>query len=209
MHHEVAEELFAEQPPTHPFVSFGAVKIFSDGALGGRTAWLKQPYNDAPDTSGMAIHRENDFFEIVKRAREAGKEVAVHAIGDRALELTVTAMEKYPVSDGKRDRIIHVQVADKQLVDRLKKLSVILDLQPSFVLSDFPWVEERLGSARMPYSFAWKTLLDAGIICAGGSDAPIESADRWKVYLQQWQGVCRKKVMPVICRSRNCLCLKL
>lgn len=177
VHHEVAEELFTEQPPAHPFVSFGAVKIFSDGALGGRTAWLKQPYNDAPDTSGMAIHLENDFFEIVKRAREAGKEVAVHAIGDRALELTVTAMEKYPAPSGKRDRIIHVQVADKQLINRLKKLSVILDLQPSFVLSDFPWVEERLGSARMPYSFAWKTLLDADIICAGGSDAPIESAD--------------------------------
>ncbi|RKD75765.1 hypothetical protein ATL39_1468 [Sinobaca qinghaiensis] len=177
VHHEVAEELFAEEPPVHPFVTFGAVKIFSDGALGGRTAWLKKPYNDAPDTSGMAIHSENDFLAIVRRAREAGKEVAVHAIGDRALELVVTAMEKYPVPAGKRDRIIHVQVADKPLINRLKQLSVILDLQPSFVLSDFPWVEERLGSARMPYSFAWKTLLDEGLICAGGSDAPIESAD--------------------------------
>lgn len=90
--------------------------------------------------------------------------------------MALDALEQYPLEKG-RDRLIHVQVANKQLIERMKSLPVILDIQPRFVVSDFPWVMERLGEERMDYSFAWNTLLDAGLICAGGSDAPIEPVD--------------------------------
>ncbi len=113
---------------------------------------------------------------LVEKARSKGMPVAIHTIGDAALELALSALEAYPVRNG-RDRLIHVQVIRPELIERIKKLNVILDLQPRFVAADFPWVRERLGLERMPYAFAWKTLLNHDLRCAGGSDAPIEPAD--------------------------------
>ncbi|KMK74531.1 amidohydrolase [Alkalihalobacillus pseudalcaliphilus] len=158
------------------FVETGAMKIFADGALGGRTALLSEPYADDPSTSGVAIHNQMQLDQLVVDARNKGMDVAIHVIGDKALEMALTAIERAPRAPG-RDRLIHVQVARKDLRERMKKLPVILDIQPRFVASDFPWVQERLGLSRMEESFAWKTLLDEGLICAGGSDAPIEPVD--------------------------------
>lgn len=180
VHHEVFPD-FKQQGhtygPLEEGLELGAMKIFADGALGGRTALLSHPYNDAPETAGVAIHSREELKGLVAEARKENMPVAVHAIGDLALEYVIDALEAWPVPAGVRDRIIHVQIARKDLVERLKALPVALDLQPRFVLSDFPWVEERLGTERIRYSFAWKTLLDQGIICAGSSDAPIESVD--------------------------------
>ncbi|WP_143521926.1 amidohydrolase family protein, partial [Pseudomonas sp. 2995-3] len=81
--------------------------------------------------------------------------VAIHVIGDLALEYALDAIEQHPVALNKRDRLIHLQVTREDLIERLRKLPVVLDIQPRFVASDFPWVEERLGEERMPYSFAW------------------------------------------------------
>ncbi|HET7616071.1 MAG TPA: amidohydrolase [Bacillales bacterium] len=159
------------------FVKFDAMKIFADGAFGGRTALLRQPYNDAPETSGVAIYDLHELTSLVKKARGYGMPVVIHTIGDLALEYAVTAIEAHPPADGLRDRLVHTQVTPPDLVERLKKLPVVLDIQPQFVTSDFPWVIERLGEERMGHSFAWKTLLDEGIHCAGGSDAPIETPD--------------------------------
>ncbi|WP_079475749.1 amidohydrolase [Marinococcus halophilus] len=180
VHHEVFPD-FIQQGHAYGLLEnnleLGAMKIFADGALGGRTALLSRPYNDAPETAGVAIHSREELKQLVADARRENMPVAVHAIGDLALEYVIDALEAWPVPEGVRDRIIHVQIARKDLVERLKALPVALDLQPRFVLSDFPWVEERLGKERLYYSFAWKTLLDQGIVCAGSSDAPIESVD--------------------------------
>ncbi|WP_209122148.1 amidohydrolase [Alkalihalobacillus sp. BA299] len=180
VHHQVAKTVqhqFEASFKNHPYIELGAIKIFADGALGGRTALLSSPYNDAPDTNGVAIHSEEDLLEIVKLARTMKKPVAIHTIGDLAVEYALNAIEKYPLIGELPDRLIHVQVLRSELIDRLKKLPVILDIQPSFIASDFPWVEERLGYDRLSLSFAWKTLLNEGLVCAGGSDAPIESVD--------------------------------
>lgn len=155
-------------------LSLGSMKIFADGAFGGRTALLRQPYNDMPETNGVAIHSRNQLIELVKKARTYGMPVAVHTIGDLALEYALDAIEMHPVKDGWRDRIIHGQVAPPDLRARLKRLPVFIDIQPQFVPSDFPWVIERLGEHRLQDAYAWKTLLNEGIICAGSSDAPIE-----------------------------------
>lgn len=179
VHHEAIAEMEQEgyeKGEISSFIELGAVKIFADGALGGRTAFLTQPYTDDPSTSGVAIHTEEGLFELVKQARLKNRPVAIHVIGDGALEMALTALERYPLSSG-RDRLIHVQVANLHLINRMKQLPVILDIQPRFVASDFPWVIERIGLDRLEYSFAWKTLLKAGLHCAGGSDAPIEPAD--------------------------------
>ncbi|MDT8859383.1 amidohydrolase [Alkalihalobacillus sp. MEB130] len=179
VHHEAVAEMEKEGyeiGEVTPFIELGAVKIFADGALGGRTAFLSDPYTDDPSTSGVAIHTEESLQQLVKKAREKNRAVAIHTIGDAALDMALTALERYPVKEG-RDRLIHVQVVDDSLLERMKKLNVILDLQPRFVASDFPWVMERLGEERIQQSFAWKTLLNSGLHCAGGSDAPIEPVD--------------------------------
>lgn len=159
------------------FIKFGAMKIFADGALGGRTALLSHPYNDAPDTSGVAIYDLPELKSLVQKARFYNMPVVIHTIGDLALEHAIEATEAYPPAEGLRDRFVHVQVMREDLIERLLRMPVVLDIQPQFVTSDFPWVIERLGEERMPCSFAWKTLLNAGLHCAGGSDAPIESPD--------------------------------
>ncbi|TYR76969.1 amidohydrolase [Rossellomorea vietnamensis] len=158
-------------------VEFGAMKIFADGALGGRTALLSHPYNDDPSTNGVAIHTQEKLTELVKKAREFRLPIAVHTIGDQAFENVLDVVEAYPTFNGRRDRFIHAQLLRRELIDRIKKLPLILDIQPRFVPSDFPWVIDRVGEENMEYNYAWKTLLDEGIPCAGGSDAPIEPVD--------------------------------
>ncbi|NJP36987.1 amidohydrolase [Alkalicoccus luteus] len=174
VHHEAADVI--DTFPDSEFLKPGSVKLFADGALGGRTALLKAPYSDA-DTTGVAIHTPQQLESIVKKARAIQMPVAVHTIGDEALEMAVTAIENQPPPPGKRDRLIHLQVTTPELRSRLKKLDVVLDIQPRFTASDFPWVMDRLGQDRLPDSFAWKTLLEDGLVCAGGSDAPIEPVD--------------------------------
>lgn len=177
VHHEVVSEM--KQAGFEPYsgdieVEFGAMKIFADGALGGRTALLSHPYADDPSTNGVAIFSQEELNELFSKARNFGLPVAIHTIGDLAFEYALNAMEAHPVKNG-RDRIIHAQILRDELIERAKKLpSIILDLQPRFLASDFPWVIDRIGSDRMEYCYAWKTLLDSGIPCAGGSDAPIE-----------------------------------
>ncbi|MGY4689214.1 amidohydrolase [Salibacterium sp. K-3] len=177
VHHEVLEDMRRDGyclGPVNKSLSFGAVKIFADGALGARTALLREPYNDARDTRGVAVHTRAEMENIVSRARDEKMPVAVHVIGDLALEYTMDVLEKNPPPAGTRDRLIHGQVTPGDLVRRLQNMNVVFDLQPRFVVSDFPWVVERLGEERLHYSFAWRTLLEAGIDCAGSSDAPIE-----------------------------------
>ncbi|WP_322787557.1 amidohydrolase [Alteribacillus persepolensis] len=180
VHHEVVDDVFEEgyeYGAVSDYLSFGAMKIFADGALGGRTAFLRESYQDDPASSGVRIHTPQQLSKLVQKARKKNMPVAIHTIGDKALEYAVKALEEYPVPAGKRDRIIHAQITPPDLIERLKRLNVVLDLQPGFVLSDFPWVEERLGARRLSYSFAWKTLLSQGVMCAGSSDAPIEPVD--------------------------------
>ena len=179
IHHDVADQVLKNSDITinNNFIELGSVKIFADGALGGRTALLREVYSDDPTTNGVAMFPLEELQKIVKHARTLNMPVAIHTIGDLALEYAIESIENHPPPSGKRDRLIHLQVTSKDLIDRMKKMSVVLDIQPRFVASDFPWVMERLGEERMQYSFAWKKLLDAGLMCAGGSDAPIEPVD--------------------------------
>ncbi|TWI56957.1 amidohydrolase [Halalkalibacter nanhaiisediminis] len=179
VHHEAIKEMEEQgfdQGEITPFIELGAVKIFADGALGGRTALLQAPYTDDPATSGVAMHAKEDLDGIIEAARKCNRSVAIHTIGDGALDMALTALEQFPLQKG-RDRLIHVQVVNESLINRMKNLPLVLDIQPRFVASDFPWVIERLGQDRLPFSFAWKTLLEEGLHCAGGSDAPIEPVD--------------------------------
>lgn len=157
------------------WLRIGAAKIFADGVLGGRTAWLTEPYADAPGQSGYPIHTPEAFAAIVREARSAGFPVAVHAIGDAAVDLVLAELERQPLpgAAGLPNRLIHVPVLRADQLARMRRLRLAADIQPPFVTGDYPWVLERLGQ-RAVHRYAWRTLLAAGIPCGGSSDAPIE-----------------------------------
>jgi len=154
----------------------GGVKILADGSLGARTAALNKPYNDEPSTMGILCYSEKQLHEMIVKAEKTGFQVCIHAIGDRALSTVLKAFEKaYKDLPKKmrRHRIEHASVLNRQLVKRLRKLSLIVCIQPHFVVSDF-WVESRLGPERAKWTHPFKTLIKNGILLAGGSDCPVE-----------------------------------
>ncbi len=130
----------------------------------------------APGQFGEAMHDQATLFEMFKDVREYGMPIAIHTIGDQALENVLDVLDQLP--HGKyRDRIIHVALAREELIKRLANPSRIADIQPRFVVSDYPWIIDRLGEEREKSLYVWKDMLKAGVICAGGSDSPIEPFD--------------------------------
>lgn len=157
-------------------LQIGAIKIFADGAFGRRTALLSEPYHDQPNQFGDAMYDQETLYQIVREIREHSMPLAVHTIGDRALEQVLDILDQFPKVEY-RDRIIHASLVREDLVHRLADPTRIADIQPRFVVGDYPWVKERVGDKREKYLYAWKTLLGSGVLCAGGSDAPVEPVD--------------------------------
>src|SRR5690625_2708948 len=110
------------------FLQIGAIKIFADGALGRRTALLSEPYADAPETHGYAMYSKEELRTIIKKARSLNMPVAVHTIGDKALENILDILDEFP-EVFYRDRLIHVQVLREDLIKRLKTGNRIVDIQ--------------------------------------------------------------------------------
>lgn len=157
-------------------LQIGAIKIFADGALGRRTALLSQPYQDAPGEYGEEMQDKETLYQMVKESRDHSMPVAIHTIGDQAVEDVLNVLDQFS-SVKHRDRIIHVSLLREDLIERLAKPSLVADIQPRFVVGDYPWVQDRLGKDRIKYLYAWKSLLSTGVLCAGGSDAPVEPID--------------------------------
>jgi len=157
-------------------VKLGFVKILADGSLGGHTAALKTPYFDKPETKGMLLYAQEELDQLVLKAHKAGLQLAIHAIGDRAVEAVLDTYEKvlrlYPRNDH-RHRIEHCSVLNARLIKRMKRLGLIASIQPHFVFSDF-WVADRVGDTRARWVYPFKTLLKEGLIVCSGSDCPVE-----------------------------------
>ncbi|MHB0884271.1 MAG: amidohydrolase [Bacillota bacterium] len=162
------------------YVKIGSVKMFADGSLGASTAALSEPYSDAPGNRGIPVVSPGQMKENVLRAHRAGMQVAVHAIGDLAIGMTLDAYEAALAAAPRpnhRHRIIHCQIMRPEQFDRFARLGVVADIQPKFITTDMRWAERRVGPGRVRTSYAWRTFLDQGVHCAGGSDCPVEPLD--------------------------------
>lgn len=168
-----------DKDPNHK-VRYGSYKLFTDGSLGARTAALTGPYHDDPEQSGVSVDVGRLTEEVIKAFRSR-LQPAIHAIGDKALDLTMDAIEAASMNgipaESTPVRIIHAQIVRPDQLERLKKLPVILDVQPVFLCTDLHWIEDRLGRDRIRHAYLWKSMMDAGLILAGGSDCPVESYD--------------------------------
>ena len=187
-------EILTKEKLNNPYrkVQLGAYKIFSDGSMGSRSAALKEPYSDDPKNSGFMLFTQEELNNKILTGYEHGLQPAIHAIGDRALDMTLAAIEytlKTTKEKGMTDeeqknrlpfRIIHVQMIDDDLLKRMKKLPLVLDIQPIFLCTDLHWIEDRIGKERLKGSFALKTMEKAGLIQTGGSDCPVETYEPLK-----------------------------
>src|SRR5699024_9137118 len=106
------------------------------------------------------IYNEETLYNIINNTRHLHMPVAIHTIGDQALENVLDILDQFPLTPY-RDRLIHVQVLREDLIQRLAEPGRCADIQPRFLAGDFPWVQNRLGDKRMEKSYAWKSLLDA------------------------------------------------
>jgi predicted amidohydrolase YtcJ len=156
----------------------GGVKLYMDGALGSRGAWLKAPYADAPGT-GLPRLSETQLGNLMSRAAMDHFQVAVHAIGDRANGAVLDSVEQLnqTYKGDRRWRIEHAQILDPDDIARFAKLGVIASMQPVHQTSDRQMAEARLGPARLAGAYAWHSLLTSGAHLAFGSDAPVELPD--------------------------------
>lgn len=160
-------------------IRYGFYKMFTDGSLGPGTAALTEPYSDMPDNTGIMTSSPAEVKEKCKKAYNMGLQVGIHAIGDRGIEAAVDAIEACYLDNPRKDprfRLIHGTCMRPDLIKRIKKLPVIIDIQPSFTSNNnIWWSEDRLGPKRIRYAYAWKTLIDEGILLTGSSDTPVEN----------------------------------
>ncbi len=202
---ETFEERYAGapyvDPSVHDMYTVCGVKLFADGAFGSRGAWLLEPYTDRPGATGVVLDSEARIERYARLAIAGGWQVATHAIGDAALRAVLGAYERvlasaesaiagvedsggpsaqaeiYAMRSRIRCRVEHCAMLTDADVARLADLRLVASCQPTFVTSDMPWLEERLGSGRMASVYRWNSLAEAGIPICFGSDAPVEEVD--------------------------------
>lgn len=171
-------------------ISFAGLKLFADGCLGGHTAALYEPYSDQPDTRGLMNWSDNELYSMLAEAHRRGIQVQVHAIGDRAVDQVITAVEKVIAEYGYPElpfRINHAIVCPASVVKRIAATGSVVDLQTIQAHTDRAMAPLRLGP-RMDCAYSFRTLRDAGILLTGSSDAPMEEPDPW---FSIWCAVCR------------------
>jgi predicted amidohydrolase YtcJ len=157
-----------------------AIKTYADGALGSRGAALVAPYSDDPGNVGLLVSTEAHLQEVAEIGLRSGFQVNTHAIGDRgnrvALDAFEGALKKIPRTDH-RFRIEHAQVLAPEDIPRFAKLGVIPSMQASHQTSDMRWAEARVGAQRIRGAYAWRSLLNTGVIIPDGSDFPVEEVN--------------------------------
>jgi predicted amidohydrolase YtcJ len=164
----------------------GNLKSFADGSLGSATAWMDAPFADQPGNSGLAaadLVDPEQMFAKINGADQAGLQISIHAIGDRAIHTVLDLFERAERQNGPADRrfrIEHVQHLRPGDAARFAPLGVIASMQPFHAIDDGRWAAGPLGPERIRTSYAWRSLLDQGAVLAFGSDWPVAPLDPLK-----------------------------
>ncbi len=165
----------------------GGIKIFADGTLGSQTAAMLESFEGSPNNYGLLTIPEQDMMDTVSDATEMGLIIAIHAIGDRAAQFALNAIERAQeliaeqgtVSDATsplRYRLEHVQLIAPEDLQRMRRLGVIASIQPFHAVADRD-IAERYWGRRHKRAYAYRTMHNMGIPLALGSDAPVETFD--------------------------------
>ncbi|MCX8184940.1 MAG: amidohydrolase [Sulfolobales archaeon] len=171
---KTAAELGLRAPASFGRMKIVGVKLFADGSLGARTAYLSEPYEDAVDTRGIKLLSREEIAEISHLARRLGYQVSVHAIGDAAIDEVIEGLRGV----GGRSRIEHLSVVRSDQLARLGELGVVGVVQPHFIMTDW-WVIKRVGERRASWVYRFRDL-SKFIQVALSTDSPVEPIDPWE-----------------------------
>ena len=155
------------------WVRWGCLKGFVDGSLGSHTAAFFEPFTDAPDDSGLFVNGEEELHEWTAAGDAAGLQVAIHAIGDRAVSTLLDIFDRVARDAGPRDRrfrVEHAQHVHPSDFARFAALGVIASMQPYHAIDDGRWAERVIGPERIKTTYAFRSFLDRGVTLAFGSD---------------------------------------
>lgn len=160
-------------------LKFGGFEVFADGYLASRTAALFEPYADCPDQTGQLLCSQEEMTLLATKIIEAGFQLVVHAVGDKAVDAALNTTKQIKGSKAKnhlRIRLEQAAVLNQTLIDRMRELEVTVSVQPSVIASEFSiWSAiNHLGQKRARMFFPLKTLFEADIFVAAGSDCPME-----------------------------------
>ena len=176
----------SSHPQTDLMLHTGMLKGFMDGSLGSHTAALLEPYSDDAKNSGLPRYDAAKLNDMTKERVLAGFQIGFHAIGDKGVQMALDAFAEaekaaaegqVKAPDGSTDfrlRIEHAQVTTLAEIARFKQLKVIASMQPSHVLTDMRWAQDRLGPKRAETSYAWLSFLNKGVTLAFGTDYSVE-----------------------------------
>lgn len=165
------------------FFKIGPLKLLLDGSLGARTALLEADYSDNFGNKGIASFTQSELNEFFSISQKYNFQVAAHAIGDKAMNMFIEAInifnENNKYISENRHGIVHAQITNYSIIQSMKKLNLIAYIQPIFLDYDIHIVEARVGQ-RHKESYAFKTMYDYGITVCGGSDAPVVDFNPFK-----------------------------
>lgn len=165
------------------------IKIILDGALGTKTAFLRDPYADDPSTRGMILWNKDKLRKVIEDANKFGLQIAVHTIGDAALDVLLEVYKSLG-SDVKRlrHRIEHASIVNPDQLSIIKDIKPVVVVQPRFILTD-KWIIDRLGEKRAKYVYSFRSLLGSTSI-ALSTDSPVEPVNPWEtIYAAITRGV--------------------
>jgi predicted amidohydrolase YtcJ len=162
-----------------------SIKLYSDGALGSRGAALLDPYSDDAGNYGLLVSAPAHIRGVALEALKHGFQVCTHAIGDRGnrvvLDAYQSAFAQVPVADH-RFRVEHAQVLNFADIPRFAELGVIPSMQSTHQTSDMYWAEQRLGSGRSLGAYAWRALMNTGVVIPNGTDFPVEAVNPMRTF---------------------------
>lgn len=161
----------------------GPLKLLGDGALGPRTALLSIPYKDNPNTKGLACFDQDTLDEMISLANKNDMQIAVHAIGDGALDMLLSSYEKafkqHPRNDH-RCGVVHCQITRPEQLDKIAELGLCVYMQGIFIDYDTTIIKDRVGDKLASSSYRWKTLMKKNVSVSNGTDAPVEMPNALK-----------------------------
>ena len=158
-------------------LSLGPLKLYKDGSLGARTALMRQPYADDPLNYGTQVLSDDQMDELCNLAAEYGVQVVTHAIGDAAIAAVIDSYERTMQSGMNvlRHGLIHCQITDRALLERIARLGILAMVQPIFLNYDLHIAEARVGAQLASTSYAFASLKRLGAFVSLGTDAPVEA----------------------------------
>jgi predicted amidohydrolase YtcJ len=171
------QNMRAQGGTSDPLLRTGALKAFTDGALGSRTAAMLAPYSDDLSTSGILTNDPDKLRAMAIERDKAGFQLNFHAIGDRANRVALDVFAAVAKTNGprdRRDRVEHAQILAPEDLPRFAQLKVIASMQPSHETTDMRWAGLRIGPDRSKGAYAWASLQKSGARLAFGTDYPVE-----------------------------------